>query len=51
MAFAQMGRSLTLPAQHKLRDLVEDHQDGFILNRIDFPDSRRYAGRVFASLC
>jgi len=31
----------------KLRDLVEDHQDGFILNRIDFPDSRRYAGEEY----
>ena len=31
----------------KLRDLVEDHQDAFILNHIDFPDPREYAGEAY----
>jgi hypothetical protein len=31
----------------KLRDLVEDHQDAFILNHIDFPDPRKYAGEAY----
>ena len=31
----------------KLRDLVEDHQDAFILNHIDLPDPRRYAGEEY----
>lgn len=31
----------------KLRDLVEDHQDAFILNRIDLPDPSRYAGEEY----
>ncbi len=28
----------------KLRDLIEDHQDVFVLNHIDFPDPRKHAG-------
>ena len=31
----------------KLRDLVEDHQDAFILNHIDLPDPSRYAGEEY----
>jgi hypothetical protein len=31
----------------KLRDLVEDHQDAFILNHIDFPDPRKYVGEAY----
>ena len=33
----------------KLRDLVEDHQDAFILNHIDLSDPRRYAGEEYLS--
>jgi hypothetical protein len=28
----------------KLRDLIEDHQDAYILNHIDYPDPRKHAG-------
>jgi hypothetical protein len=28
----------------RLRDLAEDHQDAYILNRIDYPDPRKHAG-------
>lgn len=31
----------------KLRDLVEDHQDAFILNHIDFLDPRKYVGEAY----
>ena len=31
----------------KLRDLVEGHQDVFILNHIDLPDPRKYAGEEY----
>lgn len=31
----------------RLRDLVEDHQDVFILNHIDLPDSRKYIGEEY----
>ena len=31
----------------KLRDLVEEHQDAFILNHIDYPDPRKYAGEEY----
>jgi hypothetical protein len=31
----------------KLRDLVEVHQNAFILNHIDYPDPRKYAGEEY----
>lgn len=31
----------------KLRDLVEDHQDAFILNHIHLPDPRKYIGEEY----
>lgn len=31
----------------KLRDLIEDRQDAFILNHIDLPDPRKYAGEEY----
>ena len=31
----------------KLRDLVEEHKDAFILNHIHYPDPRKYAGEEY----